>query len=129
MSSFLLDTHALLWFAHRPEKLSDRVHEALSDGSNVLLISPVSAMEIATKSRTGKLQFPTDLAHDFVRQTSGHGIEELPITAAHAQWAGSLDHRHGDPWDRLLAAQSAIESVPLVTVDPFFATIGTSVFW
>lgn len=129
MSSFLLDTHALLWAAHQPRRLSEPARSALLDGGNRLLVSPVSAMEIATKNRTGKLEFTTDLAQDFIRQTVDHGMEELPITLVHAQMAGGIPHPNRDPWDRLLAAQSMIERVPLITIDPFFKEIGVETFW
>lgn len=129
MTSYLLDTHVLLWLAHRPHKLSVRVRDALSDGDNHVLVSPVSAFEISTKSRMGKLEFETDLAHEFVRLTGAHGLDELPISAAHAQQAGTFGYTHKDPWDRLLAAQSLVERIPLVTIDPFFSTIGITTFW
>jgi PIN domain nuclease of toxin-antitoxin system len=41
----------------------------------------------------------------------------LSITPKHAMHAGRLDWEHGDPFDRILAAQSAIEAIPLVTRD------------
>lgn len=129
MTSLLLDTHTLLWAAHQPSKLSVRAREALLDEEIQLLVSPVSAMEIATKERIGKLEHATDLARNFVRQVNILGAKQLFITAEHAQMAGLIDSPHKDPWDRLLAAQSAIEGVALVTVDPFFDAIGTNVFW
>ena len=39
----------------------------------------------------------------------------------------ALDHR--DPFDRMLAAQSELEHVPLVTRDPAFTLFGTRTFW
>ena len=35
----------------------------------------------------------------------------------------------GDPFDRMLAAQSEIERVPLVTLDPAFAMFGIRTYW
>ena len=36
---------------------------------------------------------------------------------------------HRDPFDRMLAAQSRIEGMPLVTADPVFKVFGTKVIW
>ena len=49
---------------------------------------------------------------------TGQRFELLPVSFAHAERAGSWPQSHGDPFDRLLAAQSAIEGLPLVTNDP-----------
>jgi len=53
----------------------------------------------------------------------------LPITIEHARVAGFLSGPHHDPFDRMLAAQSQVEGVPLVTADPAFRAFGTSVIW
>jgi PIN domain nuclease of toxin-antitoxin system len=36
---------------------------------------------------------------------------------------------HRDPFDRVLAAQSMLESARLITRDPVFAQFGTEVLW
>ena len=43
--------------------------------------------------------------------------------------AGFLPGRHGDPFDRILAAQSQIEAMPLITADPAFKAFGMKVIW
>jgi PIN domain nuclease of toxin-antitoxin system len=42
------------------------------------------------------------------------------FTLEHVQAVASLNWQHRDPFDRILAAQSQIESIPLVTADPVF---------
>jgi len=54
----LLDTHVLLWAASEPEQLGDEARDALEDGSNDVLVSIVSAWEIAIKQSLGKLGLP-----------------------------------------------------------------------
>ena len=44
-------------------------------------------------------------------------MTELPVSIAHARLAGQLDWEHRDPFDRMLAAQSLIESAPVVTLE------------
>jgi PIN domain nuclease of toxin-antitoxin system len=41
----------------------------------------------------------------------------LPVTHAHALHVAALPRHHGDPFDRLLIAQSQLEDVALVTAD------------
>lgn len=46
-----------------------------------------------------------------------NGFRELPITAFHAERAGSLPLHHTDPFDRMLVAQAQAEGLILVTQD------------
>lgn len=54
---------------------------------------------------------------------------ELPVRIPHAQKAGAWPQPHRDPFDRMLAAQSALEDIPLVTQDPVFASFGIPLRW
>ena len=49
----------------------------------------------------------------------------MPVSYLHALRAGVLPTEHRDPFDRMLAAQSLIENVPLVTRDNAFETMDT----
>ncbi|MHB8764947.1 MAG: PIN domain nuclease, partial [Deferrisomatales bacterium] len=42
---------------------------------------------------------------------------------------GAYDVAHRDPFDRVLAAQSEIESLPLITRDPAFAVFSIATLW
>ena len=53
----------------------------------------------------------------------------LAISVEHARVAGFLSGPHHDPFDRMLAAQSQVEGIPLVSADPVFRSFGTSVIW
>ncbi len=125
----LLDTHALLWWAHQPNRLSARAHDAISDGSSDVFVSPVSAIEIATKTRKRKLEFDSPLASDFAAQIALDEFKELPVTSEHAQLAGSFDNPHQDPWDRLLAAQAQLVGLALITNDGALKTFGVETLW
>jgi PIN domain nuclease of toxin-antitoxin system len=43
--------------------------------------------------------------------------------------AGRFPQRHGDPWDRVLAAQSIIEGLPVLSSDRQLAALGANVLW
>jgi PIN domain nuclease of toxin-antitoxin system len=43
--------------------------------------------------------------------------------------AGGYEVAHRDPFDRMLAAQSELERVTLVTKDPMFLLFGVETLW
>lgn len=116
----LLDTHTLIWAAQEPELLPDVARAAIENERNVIYVSAVSAMEIATKYRLGKLEVSPTLAEHFVEEVQSHGFVVLAINAHHAQRGGLLSIRHKDPFDRLLIAQTFIEGMTLVSNEELF---------
>jgi PIN domain nuclease of toxin-antitoxin system len=125
----LLDTHTLLWSAHDPRKLSADAAEAISDTANEVFVSAVSAMEIAAKHRSGKLEYDTSLATAFAKEVTGRGFATLAIDCAHATHAGNLPGENQDPWDRLLVAQAQLEGLTFVSKDAKLSTLGLKAFW
>lgn len=125
----LLDTHTLLWSAYDPSKLGARAARLIKDGANEIIVSAVSAMEIATKLRVGKLSHAAPLASDFCGGMASRGFLLLAIDCAHAQRAGNLPGEHRDPWDRLLAAQAQIEGLTVVSNDARLAALGAETLW
>ncbi|MCA3253648.1 MAG: type II toxin-antitoxin system VapC family toxin [Pseudomonadota bacterium] len=123
----LLDTHALLWWWADDAQLSAAARSAIGDRANEVLVSAASAWEIATKQRLGRLSMVAADGAAFERMVSADGFEMLPVTAAHAWRAGALTHVHRDPFDRMLAAQSELEAMTLLTRDPVFATLGLGI--
>jgi len=53
----------------------------------------------------------------------------LPISHLHALRAGAYDVPHRDPFDRMLAAQSTLERMPLIARDPAFPLFGIETLW
>ena len=92
-------------------------------------VSAVVAWEVANKVRSGKWPEVQILAEQFFEIVDDEGFLPLPLDLRHAQLAGSMPGRHRDPFDRMLAAQSQIENMPLVTADPAFRAFGTRVLW
>jgi PIN domain nuclease of toxin-antitoxin system len=56
-------------------------------------------------------------------------MDVLPITLDHALAAGSLPGLHRDPFDRMLIAQSQLEAIPIVTLDPAFSEFPIDTIW
>lgn len=127
--SHLLDTHALLWWLFDDRRLSARAKAALRDPEQRIFVSSASAWEIATKHRLGRLAAAAPLVRDFSSWIEKAAFVELPITSTHATRAGSWDTLHRDPIDRMLAAQSIIEDLRLVSRDPVFEEFGLDPLW
>jgi PIN domain nuclease of toxin-antitoxin system len=114
----LLDTHALIWLAREPSKLSLAATEAIrsSAQSGGLAISAMTIWELAwlaTHSRLN-LKEPVDT---FVEElTSRTAIR--PITPRIAILANQLPATYpGDPADRLIGATALAEGIALITKD------------
>lgn len=58
-----------------------------------------------------------------------HRIRPLPIQLSHALQVFRLPLHHTDPFDRLLIAQSQLESVPILTADSQFQAYEVEVIW
>ncbi|MFI9485715.1 type II toxin-antitoxin system VapC family toxin [Promicromonospora sp. NPDC052451] len=121
--TYLLDTHAFVWLLSSPERMTETLRAQLGSTANRLLVSAVSAMEVAAKVRLGKLDAAATLVSTWERRVDDLDAETLDLTTAHALHAGSMPWAHRDPFDRLLAAQAIVENVVLVTTDAAFDTL------
>lgn len=125
----LLDTHALIWWKLAPGALSPIALAAIKSPDNDIFYSPISAMEIATKVRLGKLEVARPLATGFRGQMRSEDFEELGVTSEHAEVAGGLAIANQDPWDRLLMAQAQVEQMRLVSADKRFGLFDVLRLW
>ena len=125
----LFDTHALAWWLMDSPRLSVEARRVVSDPGNTIFASPVSAFEMATKCRIGKWPTAAILVADFEGYMARQNFTLLPVTAAHALRGGSMVGEHRDPFDRLLAGQSLVEGLPLLTSDREFRAFGVEVVW
>lgn len=126
---FLLDTHTLLWVAFDEDLLSPHARRLIQTRGSEVFVSAASAWEIATKYRSGKLNFARALAENFIPRVTAAGYQLLPITAEHALRAGRLPGDHKDPFDRMLAAQAIHEDLPLLSNDPQLDVFGVRREW
>ena len=125
----LLDTHVLLWWWAQPGKLSSRVHAALRDPHSQVYVSAASAWEISTKHRIGKYPPGARIIRDWDERIDTDGFIELAITSRHALKAGCLPGAHRDPFDRMLAAQSVLEQLPIASSDSALDDLGAHRIW
>ena len=57
------------------------------------------------------------------------GLTLLPINVEYADVQAGLPRHHGDPFDRLSAAQAQVENVPLISCDAVFDQYGLKRIW
>jgi PIN domain nuclease of toxin-antitoxin system len=125
----LLDTHAFLWWLFDDPQISTTSRELIADPENRILVSAASAWEISTKYRLGRLPAARELVRDMTAWIARAGFLSLPVEIVHAQRAGIWPQAHRDPFDRMLAAQSEIEDLPLVSRDAKISVFGVRVIW
>ncbi|HKW35078.1 MAG TPA: type II toxin-antitoxin system VapC family toxin [Candidatus Acidoferrum sp.] len=129
MTTVLLDTHIVLWWFQGAGKLSARAKGLLRDPEVTVMVSAVSAWEIAIKYKAGKLDAARAVVSRFQAALEEEHFVELPITVAHAVHAGLLEGFHKDPFDRMLIAQARIESLPVVSTDKCFDDFKVERVW
>lgn len=121
--NLLLDTHLLLWIAGRSSALSTSARDLIGDIDNTLWFSAASIWEVAIKRSLGRDDFKTDPS---VLRAGllANGYNELDINGRHTMAVVDLPKLHGDPFDRLLIAQSRSEGMILLTADKRVAEYG-----
>jgi PIN domain nuclease of toxin-antitoxin system len=115
--NILLDSHALLWALHDPQRLTLEARAAIVDTRHVVYFSAASVWELELKAAKGKLTLPP-LWLDAAETT---GFIELPVTARDAAASAVLPWHHSDPFDRVLIAQAAARGLRLASRDPLIA--------
>lgn len=126
---YLLDTHTFLWWNMDDPQLSSIAKEIIANGNTEIFLSAASAWEIAIKTARGRLTLPEDPAHYITSRMSLHNFQALPVQIHHATQVYKLPVHHTDPFDRLLIAQSQIESMPLLSVDADIRKYDVEVVW
>lgn len=125
----LLDTHTFIWAATADRRISSVALDLIADGNNEIVLSVVSAWEIAIKFAAGRLDLSEDPRTYLATHVPMFDLEVLPVALDHAIQVGDLPHYHRDPFDRLLIAQAQVEALPILTSDPNIARYDVEVIW
>lgn len=126
--TFLLDTHALIWWFGNESRLSRRASSLIANQSHTVLISAAVAWELSIKVNLGKFD-NVALATELSRYTEEEGFAESPISMDQAVRAGMLPLHHRDPFDRLLVAQAQALNVPIVSADALLDQYDVKRIW
>jgi len=125
----ILDTHAFLWFVDDDPRLSDIARDLIEAEDTQPFLSMASLWEIAIKISLGKLQLKHPYETFISQQLTLNGIGILNLSLEHTAALVTLPFHHRDPFDRLIAVQSKIEKMPLVSTDPAFDAYGVKRVW
>ena len=122
----LLDTHIALWLDSGDDRLraSSRalIEECWQNGGTIL-VSSVTAWEIALLVDTRRIDLDIPIEQWFERFVDRPGIEVVPLSYRAACRCYRLPHlEHRDPADRLLIATAIELTCPLVTYDQRIAS-------
>ena len=118
--SYLLDTHVWLWLLEAPQRIRPDLLAQLRSSDTHMFLSAVSSWEIAIKWAVGRMPLPEPPVTYVPRMMQVSGVGGLTVGHSHALQVAMLPRHHADPFDRLLIAQSQLESIPIVTADPAF---------
>lgn len=125
----LLDTHALLWWFSDDPALPASCRKLIAQPDSSIFVSAVSAWEISTKFRLGRLPSASDLVEDFGGYLSNERFLSLPVSSDHGIRAGQLPGPLQDPFDRMLIAQAEAEKLFIVSNEKIFDQYGVRRVW
>ena len=109
--------------------LPESVRRLMVDKRNTVIVSAVSAWEIATKVRLGRLPAASDITRNFEEYLTQSGFESLAVSTAHGIRAGFLPGPQKDPFDRMLIAQAQAENLIMVSNELSFDSYGIRRAW
>lgn len=127
----LLDTHALLWWALDPKRLSATaaglVAEMERQGG---FASSISIWELGVKVRRGQLDLGIPIDELARRIRLSGAVELLPVDTRTWLRSLALDWDHRDPADRVIVATALLNDVPILTKDAMMhAFEGVTTVW
>ena len=121
----LIDTHYVLWSAIDPTLMEPWARELIEDLGNEILVSAASLYEISLKVRLGKLPQAADFESDLISNIENRlGYTLLPLEPESMMRAARFQGQHGDPFDRMIAAQAIQHHLPVLSTDPRLEAFG-----
>lgn len=125
----LLDTHTLLWWFSDDSALPASCQGLIGQMKTEVFVSVVSAWEISTKFRLGKLSSAAEPVQDFGGYLARDNFHSLLLTPHHGIRAGLLPGPLKDPFDRMLIAQAQAEDLTIVSNEVSFDNYGVRRAW
>lgn len=116
----LLDTHAWVWWVSDPDRLSGDALRAIEEAreARTLLVSSISAWEVAVLAARGRMKLTLDVADWVARSEALPFLRFVPVDTALALAAVALPGAfHADPADRIIVATALQRKARLVTKD------------
>ena len=96
---------------------------------NDVVLSAVSAWEIAVKHGLGRLPLPEPPEHYLPRQRDAHGVGSMLLDEETALHVRRLPNLHRDPFDRMLVCQAIVHGMTILTPDPLITQYPVRTVW
>jgi len=116
----VLDTHVLIWWITKPDKLSARAKHYLEEAAkkSEMLVSSISIWEIYLLAKRGRIQFTMDIDTWLAKVERLPFIRFIPVDNKIAvKSVNFAEQLHNDPADRMIIATSILENALLLTSD------------
>ena len=123
---YLLDTHAILWYAQGSGELSANARTLME--SEECFYSMASLWEVAIKQKLGKLDGTLSIK-ELEELCANVGFVKILTKSEHIEKTKSLDFIHRDPFDRLLIAQEQCENLTIITRDTIIPKYDVKTVW
>jgi PIN domain nuclease of toxin-antitoxin system len=115
VSTVVLDSHVVHWWAAEPDRISPVAAQAI-DGADELAVADISWFELAWLARHDRIRVTIPI--DAWLERLAAQVRTIPVTPAIARTAVSLPASFpGDPADRLIYATAVEHGWQLITKD------------
>lgn len=124
---YLIDTCTFVWLSIEPKRLSKKALKIIENNENEILVSVVSAWELAIKKDN---VIETDDLEKFIKESClRHKLTLVSPKLNHVCKVKGLPFHHKDPFDRLLIATAIDEGYPIITSDTKIPKYKIKVIW
>lgn len=121
-----LDTHVVVWlFSRKGSRIPRPVLRRIDKDRPA--VSPMVEVELGLLYEVGKVSGPPGEVFDDLRASLELAVSDAPFAAVSRAAVGLSWTR--DPFDRLIAAQSVVDRVPLMTADDTILANLASAVW
>ncbi len=117
--TYLIDTHALIWYIAGDSRLKRRAISAIENKNNTVYISKATLWEMAIKISLGKLalSIPFEELEIYLEENNFFIVD---YNFDHLKKLLTLPFHHSDPFDRLIIAQALADNLTIITHDTCF---------
>ena len=117
----VIDTHVLVWWVGATGDLSAKSRRSIErtlDGQGEVIVSSISAWEVAMLVQKGRLLLSMEVERRLEEAAAIDGVRFHPVDNEVAVKSASLPGEfHKDPADRMIVATARKLAVPLVTAN------------
>lgn len=123
---YLVDTHAILWYAQGNGELSQNARNLME--TEDCFYTMASLWEIAIKQKLGKLDNAMSIL-ELEDLCKNIGLTLLPTRSEYVEHTKMLDFIHRDPFDRLLISCAQCENLTIITRDTIIPKYDVRTEW